>query len=160
MNQVVQAFPDVHLINTPHISLSKSFILRIHWIDSFVQSLKAEMKTQKFQLDLSNDIVYFSNEEKTRYFACILASEWCCSDLKALTSTVDNCLSEFELPGYYENPSWHVSVLWKLKEFSSSEKSFISTNIQKLQDDNHEIHSKLVDSIICKSGNKVFELFL
>jgi U6 snRNA phosphodiesterase len=155
--ELCESFPDIHPIETPHLSLSKTFILRYHWIDSFFSSLREQLHlpSSQFDLQLSSDVVYFSNEEKTRHFACILASEWCNSALACLVEKVDSCLIEFNLPVYYNKPSFHVSFLWKLTEFSDDEKSKISLTIRNIH---NEVLRMKVDKVSCKSGNKIIEV--
>lgn len=157
-----KTFEDIHAIETPHLSLSKTFILRYHWIDSFFETLKEKLKdsTTKFLLQLSSDVVYFSNEDQTRHFACILASEWNQQLLVSLVERVDSCLKEFDLPVYYEEPSMHVSILWKLSEFTSDEKEAIEVEVKTLMKAHQQVLDVWIDKISCKSGNKLIEVAL
>lgn len=162
ITNIEEIFTDIHAISSPHLSLSKTFILRYHWIESFFSSLKDKLKgsTPKFLLQLSSDVVYFSNEDKTRHFACILASEWNQQLLISLVGRVDSCLREFDLPVYYEEPSMHVSILWKLSEFSSEEKAEIESKIKNLMETAQQVLDVVIDKISCKSGNKMVEISL
>lgn len=160
---LINEFNDIHLVDSTHVSLSKTFILRYIWLDPFFSSLREQFKSSSslmFQLQFSSDVVYLSNEEKTRYFACILVSEWCQQALSSFIEKVDKCLKDFNLPVYYEEPSFHLSVLWKLKEFSPREKSKISSTFAKLKGNNEDLMKRMVDRINCKSGNKLIEILL
>lgn len=150
------------MTESTHVSLSKTFVLKFHWIDNFLLSLKDNLKSlnQKFLLQFSSNISYFSNEERTRFFACILVSEWCLPMLSSLVEKVDKTLNGFNLPLYYEHPSMHLSCLWKLEEFTSEEKTQISSKVEKLFETHREVLSLSVDRISCKSGNKLFEISL
>ena len=160
MKILVESFNGLHMMEAPHASLSKTFVLKFHWINNFVASLREKFRcsSSKFLLQLSPDIVYFTNEEKTRHFTCILACDWCNPILALLIEKVDLCLKEFNLPLYYENPSVHVSVLWKLSEFTEEEKSQISLEVNKLMEEHKEVLNVWVEKISVKSGNKLIEI--
>lgn len=160
MKVIVDTFSDLHLIESTHASLSKTFVLKFHWIENFFTTLREKFRnsSSKFLLQLSSNVVYFSNEERTRHFACILASDWCNPILASLIEKVDSCLKEFNLPLYYENPSVHLSVVWKLSEFSEDEKAQISLKVKNLMDKHHEVLNFWVDKITVKSGNKLIEI--
>lgn len=36
-NNLIDSFPDLQTIEHPHTSLSKTFILKFHWIDNFIR---------------------------------------------------------------------------------------------------------------------------
>jgi len=151
---------NLHLIESTHVSLSKTFVLKFHWIENFFTSLRQKFKdsSTKFMLQLSSNVVYFANEDRSRHFACILATEWCNPVLSVIIEKVDSSLKEFNLPLYYEDPSAHVSVIWKLSEFTESEKSQISTAIKKIMEEHNEVLNIWVDKISVKSGNKLIEI--
>ncbi|CAO1432272.1 unnamed protein product [Diamesa hyperborea] len=160
---IVAKFPDLQTIEYPHISLSKTFILKFHWIDNFIRSLREFIgqipKNSSFELKLSPELRFYTNEDKTRSFVCILCNPCCDSDLLNITSKVDNCLKEYKLPVYYTDPSFHASILWKLKEFTNEEKQQLSLYAEELLN-NLSSHLINVDKILCKSGNKIFNISL
>lgn len=160
LEEIVCEFGDLHMIESTHISLSKTFVLKYHWIDNFFTSLrkKFEKCSMEFLLQFADNLAYFSNEEKSRYFGCILASECSITCLSSITEKVDFCLKEFDLPLYYENPSFHMSLIWKLSEFTSQEKTYIASKLKELMDSPNELLSLKVDKISCKSGNKLIEI--
>lgn len=153
---------DLHLIESTHVSLSKTFIVRYHWIQNFHATLQEQFNgtSSQFQLQLSPEIVYFSNDDNTRHFACILLDERCRPIVTSIIQKVDKCLKEFNLPTYYENPSEHVSVLWKLSSFTSEEKSQISSIITELFSSNKDDFKMLIEKISLKIGNKLMEIAL
>lgn len=158
LNRLTEENQELHKIDSPHLSLSKTFILKYHWIDNFFSSLREKLKdkSQSCQLHLSSEIVFFSNEEKTRHFACIAVDESCHEILAAIVKDVDSCLNEFKLPTYYKEPSFHVSVLWKLNEFTKSEKTKISSEVGKL----FEFQAFEAEKISFKTGNKSMDICL
>lgn len=160
---ILSNFPDLQTIEYPHISLSKTFILKFHWIDNFIRSLIEFIgqlpKKSSFELKLSPELRFYTNEDKTRSFVCILCNPCCDSHLQNLTSKVDSCLKEYKLPVYYTDPSFHVSIFWKLNEFTNEEKQNLSQYAQEflIQLSSQFIY---VDKILCKSGNKMFNISL
>lgn len=162
ISELEASFGDIHAIESPHVSLSKTFVLRFHWIESFFTSLRDEFKSSsQFLLQFSSDVVFFANEDRTRHFACVLTSEWCNSTLASAIEKVDSCLQQFGLKElYYEEPSFHASVLWKLSEFTADEKREISCKLKSLMEKHHEVLSLGVDKVSCKSGNKLMEISL
>ena len=157
LNRLTEENQELHKIDSPHLSLTKTFILKYHWIDNFFSSVKEKLKGKsKSFLLLSSEIVFFSNEEKTRFFACIAVDESCHDTVAAVVKDVDSCLNEFNLPTYYEEPSFHVSVLWKLTEFNHEEKAKISLEVGKLV----EFQTFETEKISFKTGNKLMEICL
>lgn len=152
----------LHPVEPTHVSLSKTFILKYHWIENFFDSLrnlfaKPEDSTSQFILSFSS-VVYFSNEEKTRYFACLSASDCYHNILNSAIRKVDCALKEFKLPVYYEEPSFHCSILWKLEDFTQEEKRQITSKLNYLIEYHQDAIGVCVDKIFCKTGNKTIEI--
>lgn len=157
LEEIRAEFNDINIMESPHLSLSKTFILKHHWIESFTKTLHEQFESTNDGLFLSFDnsnLLFLSNEEKTRHFACLPVDELSETILKSITNKIDKCLDEFKLPKYYEDPKFHVSVLWKLQEFTEIEKQKISSFIKK-SDDNLELY---VNDISFKTGNKLFSV--
>jgi len=90
-----------NIISSLHISLSRTLILKFHWIESFVEGIKLSCRRfNKFVVQLT-DIRVYCNEEKTRTFLGIY-----CQDkdgmLKRLTKAIDDLLAGYQLPSFYE----------------------------------------------------------
>lgn len=152
---------EIHLIESTHVSLSRTFVVRYHWISSFFSSLQEQFRdTSQFHLLLSPEIVYFSNDDDTRFFACILLHERCQQVVSTAIRKVDVCLKEFNLPTYYETPSVHISILWKLESFTEAEKGKISSTISRLFASQMNDLVFLVERISLKTGNKLMEISL
>lgn len=84
-----------------HISVTRTLILKFHWIEPFISEIKKLCdQTDQFSLELLN-IKAYSNEEKTRTFLGIE-----CVDSKGtltrFVKDLNSILSEYELPPFYE----------------------------------------------------------
>ena len=153
---------DLEPIDHHHLSLSRVVSFRHHWIEPFIQSLKAQLEQQRsFHLSLDKLQVY-ANDDRTRTFVGLEASVGV-KDLQKVTYSVDKCLKEFNLPSFYYPPSFHVSLGWCLGDM----RSLIRQKLQKTElklvdilDDDDDLGRMVVKNIHCKSGNKVFEFKL
>ncbi|XP_012215078.1 U6 snRNA phosphodiesterase 1 isoform X1 [Linepithema humile] len=145
-----------------HISLSRTLVLKFHWIESFVEDLKLLChKFNKFVIQLT-DVKVYCNEEKTRTFLGIY-----CQDkdgtLKHLTKVLDGLLAEYQLPSFYKDTSYHISIFWCLGDQRAHLQKFLpflTCNLNKFLAENTEDSFIYVNEIQCKIGNKcyMFEL--
>lgn len=116
----------------------------------------------RFILELTHLNVY-CNEDKTRTFISICVAETFCGNLKKLVKTIDHVFKEFNLPIFYEKPSFHVSILWCLGD----QKSIITAIIDELQlllnnillNDNDDFQI-VVNNVKCKIGKQIYNLSL
>ncbi|XP_072169206.1 U6 snRNA phosphodiesterase 1-like [Diadema setosum] len=138
-----------------HISLSRTVCLQYHWIEPFTKSLSGLIAaTRSFKCHLERVDIY-TNDEKTRTFLGLKvgAGHDTLCDLVALS---DECLSEFSLPCFYKNPSFHISFCWCVGDVSAK---FDAASLRSLQDKLLSYDGSLtVDAreIHCKSGCKKF----
>lgn len=162
LKSICEELLDVNLIESTHISLSKTFILKHHWIESFIKTLKKELERSslEFTLQLSTEVTYLSNEDQSRHFACIPVDESCSPLISEIIHKVDKCLEEYNLPVYYEEHLIHLSVLWKTSEFMKDEKNLISQQVTALLGECRNDFIFLVDKVSCKTGNKLFEIVI
>ncbi|RVE41831.1 hypothetical protein evm_013515 [Chilo suppressalis] len=101
-----------HRANDFHISLSKTVVLQYHLITPFTKSLQETFSdTESFELEFSSVRIY-CNENKTRTFIVLEVDYFTKKCLLQLCSKVDQVLGDFKLPLFYENPSFHTSILW------------------------------------------------
>ncbi|KAJ6638812.1 U6 snRNA phosphodiesterase 1 [Pseudolycoriella hygida] len=120
---------ELQLIESLHISLTRTVVLQHHWIDQFTKTVKESLSDfKKFRLDFDKLSVY-CNDECTTTFIAISVPDIYCTPLKNLVGRFNNCLREYKLPMFYEDPSFHVSILW----CSGNKKSEILMEIDKLQ---------------------------
>ncbi|XP_028814507.1 U6 snRNA phosphodiesterase 1 isoform X1 [Denticeps clupeoides] len=124
-----------------HLSLSQTVVLRHHWIQPFIQSLRTSLSQSPRSLSGSFDYFYsfptltlvlklcvntfitnrhvclaeglqvYSNSEKTRTFLGVEVSSGH-AQLLELVQVIDRTMEEFGLPTFYQNPSFHISIAW------------------------------------------------
>lgn len=141
-----------------HVSLTKTVILRHHWIESFVESLEKKFRnTQKFPLHL-NSLKIYCNEEKTRTFVGLTISEEFFEYLSNLVKHCDEVLKEFNLESFYREMSFHVSILWIVGDHRETlcelEEDFREHFLDILGENFPDLSTQ-VEKIHCKSGNKL-----
>ncbi|XP_059617294.1 U6 snRNA phosphodiesterase 1 [Phlebotomus argentipes] len=141
-----------------HVSLTKTVVLRHHWIESFIASLQHRLQhCRKFPLHL-NALQIYCNEEKTRTFIGLRTSEEFFEHLKILVQKCDESLKEFNLECFYSDLSFHASILWILGDHredlrgleSAVQKHFLELLGEKFPD-----FATRVEKIVCKCGNKM-----
>ncbi|ETE65185.1 hypothetical protein L345_09030, partial [Ophiophagus hannah] len=113
-----------------HISLSQGVVLRHHWINSFVQSLKGRLASCHRFIFRADRVKVYTNETKTRTFVGLEVSSGH-SQVLELVSEVDEVMEEFNLMPFY-------------KEI-----------VDGFEDSTHLLRIPGTE-VRCKSGNKVF----
>jgi len=102
-----------------HISLSRTFPMRHHYIKPFIALLEKNLLgLPGFMIDLS-EYQYFTNDDKTRSFMSMRvanAKDHVCS----IISRIDNVLADFGFPVYYKNPFPHLTIGWGLGDSISN----------------------------------------
>ncbi|XP_076379630.1 U6 snRNA phosphodiesterase 1 [Megalopta genalis] len=141
-----------------HISITRSLILKFHWIDSFVEEIKKLCEQiSQFSLELLNVRAY-CNEDRTRTFLGIE----CIDDKGILGQFVKNLnhsLAEYKLPPFYEDSSYHISFLWCLSDETAILNDLTPSLTNKLNQylveyaEDRYIHVKKVH---LKIGNKLY----
>lgn len=146
-------FSDLELkrLDNFHVSLSRVVVLKYHWINGFVESVRnIAANSVSFPLTLQG-LSVFVNDDKTRTFVAVdvlLGQE----NLSYIVDQLDDCLSEYSLPKFYDSRSFHVSVLWGLGDLSTK----IKSTLENLESHNF-MTSMVVDKLFCKTGNKFYE---
>ncbi|OXU24656.1 hypothetical protein TSAR_000167 [Trichomalopsis sarcophagae] len=145
-----------------HVSLTRTLVLKFHWIDSFIEAVKSLTGSyQSFVLELGNLEIY-SNEEKTRTFIGIKIQS-ANDSLQRLTGALDKLLDEYQLPSFYEDASYHISFLWFLGDQRKTLEALLPTftsSFTDFLDDHPEQRSMQVKKLKCKIGNKLYSLKL
>lgn len=150
-----------HRCDDFHITLSKTVVLQYHLISSFSSSLQKNLKhLESFDLGFTSVKIY-CNDEKSRTFISLEVDPFAQKYLLNISKTVDEILNEFQLPTFYKDPSFHMSVLWVNGDKKSELNSILeSMNDILLQEIDKSLKSVLVDTINCKIGNKSFQYSL
>lgn len=147
-----------------HLSLSRTVVLRHHWIDNWIQQLRDNFGNFKsFLLSLKPTIKFYSNDDDTRSFLGICSEDSNENKLLDAIQRVDSCFEEYKLEKYYQPASFHVSILWTLNKKQKE----LEEHIQKINAICEPIHLRSmdeftvrVDQILCKTGNKLFTINL
>lgn len=141
-----------------HVSLSQTVVLRHHWIQPFVQSLRTSLADTKGFLCLAQRLNIYSNSEKTRTFLGLEISAGH-AQLTELAKVIDKTMEEFRLATFYQNPSFHVSLGWCVGDQTAQLRSVCLPQLQNLLDHHEDGPFQLrIDGqeLRCKTGNKVF----
>lgn len=150
-----------HRCDDLHISLSKTFVLKYHLISTFSSSLQKVLSTvESFDIGFAAVKVY-CNEDQSRTFLSLDVDPFSHKNLLNVSKKVDDVLTEFQLPTFYEDPSFHMSLLWTNGNKKSELDTIIDTlNDLLLQEIEKDLSTVLIDTINCKSGNKYFQYSL
>ncbi|XP_076373936.1 U6 snRNA phosphodiesterase 1 [Tachypleus tridentatus] len=145
-----------------HLSLSHTQQLRHHWIEPFIDSLKTALcEIPNFTVSFDSVEVY-ENQQGTRTFIGLKVHHGI-NCLKQLTERVNDCLDEFKLPQFYKDPSFHMSVAWCVGN-KTREVMFLLPDLQIVLQTWVQEHLKKrsfpVTKVLCKSGNKMFNICL
>lgn len=144
-----------------HLSLSRTVAIRHHWIQPLTDRLQRRFKMLPKTCCEISSVKLYTNDEKTRTFLSLTVSAP--GDiLQQYTKAVDECFEEYKLPKYYENPSFHISIGWCLKDVIPQISEETLNKLQDLVDNAMEEYPELrlfaLEEAICKSGNKQFPL--
>ncbi|CAH8576430.1 unnamed protein product [Schistosoma margrebowiei] len=162
---VVQSNPvmgDCYIVDSPHISLSKTWPIYFHWIENLVCKLRSAISSfGKFWIALDG-VEVLVNEENTRSFFTLVTSEESRIALISLLDSVDSCVTAFRGPKYYENPKFHMSFLWcngdVRKKYSTETLNNFLMDLRKAIFVKSKQISHEVTDVVCKSGNKYFDI--
>ncbi|PSN39436.1 hypothetical protein C0J52_12355 [Blattella germanica] len=146
-----------------HVSLTRTVVLRHHWIDSFIESVRECFRDfPSFSLGF-NTVKVYCNDEKTRTFIGLTVAE----GHKSLTASVNilnKCLADFKLPPFYKEASFHMSVAWCVGNYVEQiEKNVLpqlQIAFQHFMYAQHDQWMMNVNQLHCKTGNKVFSFQL
>ncbi|KAH8417026.1 hypothetical protein KR222_001687, partial [Zaprionus bogoriensis] len=131
-----------------HLSLSRTVVLQHHQVSEFSRSL------QKVLNSCAGYLRVYTNEERTRTFLAVQLDRAYTAKTCDLLRPIDVVMRDFRLPQFYEQPSFHVSLLWCVGDYQQ----LLQDKIEELQHllDEHELLKLDVNEVHCKSGNKHF----
>lgn len=143
-----------------HLSLSQTVVLRHHWIQPFMQSLRTDLKHCRRFMCLAEKLRVYSNAEKTRTFLGMEVSTGHAQLLQLMT-TIDGTMEKFSLETFYKNPSFHISLAWCVGDLADHIRSSCLQKLQGLVDsgscEDGRFQLRLdCQELVCKSGNKTF----
>ncbi|XP_031628701.1 U6 snRNA phosphodiesterase [Contarinia nasturtii] len=157
---------EFHSLEELHLSLTKTVVLRHHWIDEFVGSVDQSLKNaNRFWMNF-NTIQIYCNDNQTRTFISLSfvdKESVAAQILEYIVNKLDNCLNEFKLPPFYKEASFHVSLLWCLgdrkQELQALLPEFHSLLDHLLSSDDANFTLN-VEQLFCKIGNKLYSFHL
>ncbi|PAA62665.1 hypothetical protein BOX15_Mlig010064g1 [Macrostomum lignano] len=147
---------EVHPVDSPHLSLSRTVILRHHQIAAYTDALRSKLADSACCPVVADKLIALPNDDCTRTFFALRLAEHSAPACEQLVARVDSAMSLFGLPVYYDQPQLHVSLLWTLGDRSQDR------SVQRLLDDiSGDLASSggvgfLADQVVCRSGNKEF----
>lgn len=140
-----------------HLSLSQTVVLRHHWIQPFMQSLRKGLLNCRRFACTGDRLKVYGNAEGTRTF---IGLEVCTGHVQLLdlVRTVDRTMSEFGLDTFYENPSFHVSLAWCVGDLVGKMSTCVKELQRVIEDKEEEALSLNLDctELRCRTGNKTF----
>ncbi|XP_022539594.2 U6 snRNA phosphodiesterase 1 isoform X2 [Astyanax mexicanus] len=116
-----------------HVSVSKTVVLRHHWIQPAVQSLRSGLAQCRSFVCLADKLKVYCNDEKTRTFLGMEISTGC-TQLLEIVKRVDQTMQEFNLSTFYKDPSFHVSLAWCVGDFTEKLQGACLSKLQNLVD--------------------------
>ncbi|KAJ9598687.1 hypothetical protein L9F63_010636, partial [Diploptera punctata] len=146
-----------------HISLTRTVVLRHHWIDSFIESVKDCMKQLPSPEIVYKIIIVYCNDQKTRTFIGLTVAEGHKS-LTAAVNVLNKSLADFKLPPFYKEASYHMSIAWCVGDYTDQIEKQVLPQLQVAFQ--HFLHAQYdqwmlnVSQLHCKSGNKLFSFQL
>ncbi|XP_053843638.1 U6 snRNA phosphodiesterase 1 [Vidua macroura] len=150
--------PSLAAMEEFHLSLSQCVVLRYHWIEPFVRSLRERLAAYHRFFCVADQVKVYTNQNKTRTFIGLEVSAGH-FQLLELVSEVDGVLEEFDLPTFYKDPSFHISLAWCVGDLSGRLEGQCLRELQDIVDGFEESAFLLRiqwEQIRCKSGNKYF----
>ncbi|ELU10712.1 hypothetical protein CAPTEDRAFT_226950 [Capitella teleta] len=146
-----------------HLSLSKTFIVRHHWIKDLLSSLKKQLASCQRCCLCFQGVDFLVNEEGTRTFMVLKT----CSGFNILTqyvASVDAALSEYKLPAYYQDPSFHISLAWALgdvkKQISEELLSCLRETTAEFLEDSSDCAILEANTLVFRTGNRQYDIEL
>ncbi|NXF20240.1 USB1 phosphodiesterase, partial [Rhodinocichla rosea] len=150
--------PSLAAMEEFHLSLSQCVVLRYHWIEPFVRSLRERLAAFHRFFCVADQVKVYTNQNKTRTFIGLEVSAGH-FQLLELVSEVDGVLEEFDLPTFYKDPSFHISLAWCVGDLAGRLEGQCLRELQDIVDGFEESAFLLRiqwEQIRCKSGNKYF----
>ena len=151
------------LMNDHHVSLSRTVTLKYHWIDPLSQKLRSMLGNYESSICDYGGIKIYANDELTRTFVSVqVNSEE--TNLHDYVQVIDRCFEEYGLPAFYQDQSFHVSLLSCVGNVASQISQDLSAELQALTRqflaDNVDLSVMDVSQLHFKTGNMKFVFML
>ncbi|XP_029648353.1 U6 snRNA phosphodiesterase-like isoform X1 [Octopus sinensis] len=156
----LEPFADFKAFSQLHLSLSKTVPIRHHWIQPLTDSLSVSLQDAVSTSCGFCAIKLYTNDENTRTFLSLQVTS-STDTLFDYTTYVDKAFKDFNLPPFYSDPSFHVSIAWSLGDVINAIPEETMQNLQNHLDDylSEHINSFVISitEIHCQIGNKHFK---
>lgn len=145
--------------------MTRLLILKHHWIEDICEAVKRHTSTRrkfKFQFD---SLEVYCNDEQTRTFLGLRVFDEDTSPMKELVGGYDQCLASYNLPKYYDPPSFHISILWCLGDQKQRLRSILKQKglneiLQRYLDEDINDFTETVKTVCFKCGNRIYNYSL
>ena len=107
---------------SPHISLSKPFVLRSHHIAPYIASLQrclSQLAPEPLCIDITAKYHVLVNETETRAFVCVPIDDRA-EQFSKLIAAVDIAMTEFMQPVYYSGMCGHGAYAIRMSNYCMS----------------------------------------
>ncbi|TMW52354.1 hypothetical protein DOY81_002521 [Sarcophaga bullata] len=141
-----------------HVSLSKTVVLQYHFIELFIDTLQTVLQMERSFTVSFNNLKAYTNTECTRTFLALTMDELYLKKMLIILNKVDSVMRDFKLDTFYEDPSFHISILWCIGDHVSLINNLIPLIMESLSE--RLPLNCTVDQIYCKSGFKEFNFKL
>lgn len=148
------------LLKDCHLTISRTVPVRHYWMDTIFAMLKEKFSIKnKFFYSITGLEVY-TNDDASRTFISLKVDT--SQTLLDSVAIVDNIFKEFDLPVYYKEPSFHISIAWCLGNHKNSLSELGSADsIESLFSNfQGQIGLNLVGKVCVKFGNKLQQVEL
>lgn len=142
-----------------HLTISRTVPVRHYWMDTIFTMLKEKFAIKnKFYYSITGLEVY-TNDDASRTFVSLKVDT--SQTLLDSVTMVDDIFKEFDLPVYYKEPSFHISIAWCLGNHKDSLSELMNADIVELFS-NFQGHLglNLVSKVCVKFGNKLQQVEL
>jgi len=145
---------DLTICDDFHVSLTRTVVLRHHWIEGFNSSIRKQIEDfTSFYLCLQG-LAVFVNEERTRTFLAFHIHDTS-NTLNLLVQRLNSILEEYQLETFYEEPSHHVSFAWCIGD-RGQELEHIISNYNGTCSIVTDRDCCQITEVVCKIGNMKF----
>ncbi|CAF1236073.1 unnamed protein product [Rotaria sordida] len=144
-----------------HISLSKTFPIRFHHIESIQKGLQHELSISmiKFSTRIENVTILNNEDESTSFLVFTLDQD---RQFSKLVEIIDKILHEHRYPCYYENPCFHISFAYSIdknrQEKLPSDWKDKCLSILKQYQCQPSATTIIIDDIRLKAGKRIYQL--
>ncbi|EDV29781.1 uncharacterized protein TRIADDRAFT_52524 [Trichoplax adhaerens] len=143
-----------------HISLSKNVHIGFHIMQPLMNDIKAALTTKTRFNCYMNSIAVYPNDDYTRTFLAIEIYGGY-EQLRSLTNSINECFRKYQLPPFYEPPSFHISIGWcpgnQVDKFNQSIMNKLQTKLEEYLED---LNPVTIEYLECRCGNKLYKFSL